>query len=74
MKWILKYLSPLRRRITAGISVKIIATLAELMIPFLLSHILENVIETNNVKKILFFGILMVICSVIACIGNITAN
>ena len=74
MKWILKYLSPLRRRITAGISVKIIATLAELMIPFLLSHILENVIETNNVKMILFFGILMVICSVIACIGNITAN
>ena len=74
MKWILKYLSPLHRRITAGISVKIIATLAELMIPFLLSHILENVIETNNVKMILFYGILMVICSVIACIGNITAN
>jgi ATP-binding cassette subfamily B protein len=51
-----------------------IATVAELMIPFLLSYILENVIETNSVKSILLFGVLMAICAIIACIGNITAN
>ncbi len=74
MKWILTYLKPLKARISTGIAVKTIATLAELIIPFLLSYILENVIVTNNVGKILFFGVLMAMCAVIACLGNIAAN
>jgi len=74
MRWIFKYLKPLASRITAGICVKIIGTLAELMIPFLLTHILENVIETNDMGKIIFYGILMALCALIACLGNIIAN
>ncbi len=74
MKWVLTYLKPLRARIVAGTFIKIIGTLAELMIPFLLSYILENVIHTNDAKSILFFGALMTVCAVIACLGNIIAN
>ena len=74
MKWVFSYLKPLTGRITAGITVKIIGTVAELIIPFLLSYILENVIETNDIKQILFFGGLMAICAIIACLGNIIAN
>ena len=74
MKWIFEYLKPLRLRITVGIIIKIIGTVAELIIPFLLSYILENVIETGKIKGILFFGILMAICAVIASLGNIIAN
>ena len=74
MRWVLTYLKPLSARLTAGITVKIIGTLAELLIPFLLSYILENVIEENNAGKIVFFGVLMGICAVIACLGNIIAN
>ncbi len=74
MKWVFTYLKPLRSRISAGITVKIIGTVAELIIPFLLSYILENVIQTNDVGKILFFGTLMAICAIIACLGNIIAN
>lgn len=74
MKWVLKYLSPLKGRIAVGTTVKVIGTLAELMIPFLLSYILENVIKTNNVKSILIYGSIMAMCAVIACLGNIIAN
>ena len=74
MKWVFTYIKPLRTRILKGISVKIVGTLAELFIPFLLSYILENVIETNNAVKILAFGGLMVVCAVVACLGNIIAN
>ena len=74
MKWILKYLKPLRLRLTAGISIKFIATSIELFIPFLLSYILENVIVTNDVGKILFYGSLMALCALITCLGNITSN
>jgi len=74
MKWIFSYLKPLRSRIAVGITVKMLGTVAELMIPFLLSYILENVIKTNSVKSIIFYGVIMGICAVIACIGNIIAN
>lgn len=74
MKWVLSYLKPLRSRIAVGTSVKVIGTVAELIIPFLLSHILENVIESNNVNNILLYGSLMALCALIACIGNIIAN
>ena len=70
MKWIFTYLKPLRSRITVGIIVKIIGTVAELLIPFLLSYILENVIDSNDVRKIAFFGVIMAVCALIACLGN----
>ena len=74
MRWVFKYLKPLRSRIAVGITIKTVGTLAELMIPFLLSYILDNVIETNDPKKIVIYGALMAIFAVIASIGNITAN
>ncbi|MBR2971803.1 MAG: ABC transporter ATP-binding protein [Clostridia bacterium] len=74
MKWVLEYLKPLGKRISAGITVKVIGTLAELMIPFLLSYILDNVIKSNNVGRIVIYGVIMAACALIACIGNIVAN
>ena len=74
MNWIWTCIKPLRQRIAKGITIKIIGTAAELMIPFLLSYILENVIVSNSVEKIMLYGMLMVLCAVIACLGNITAN
>ena len=57
-----------------GISIKTIGTLAELIIPFLLSYILENVIVTEDISKIVFYGALMMLCALGACVGNVTAN
>ena len=74
MKWVFTYLKSLRARIAVGISIKIIGSLSELLIPFLLSYVLENVIHTNNINSILFFGFLMAICAVMACLGHIIAN
>ena len=74
MKWIFTYLKPLRGRIVWGTTIKVIGTVAELMIPFLLSYILEHVIQKNNIASILFFGGLMAVCAVIAGLGNVIAN
>ena len=74
MKWVLSFLKPLRKRILWGTLIKIIGTVAELIIPFLLTHILKNVIGNNNISEIIFYGILMLICAVVACLGNIFAN
>ena len=50
MKWVFDYLKPLSKRITVGTIIKIIGTLSELFIPFLLSYILEHVIVKNEIK------------------------
>ena len=74
MSWIFTYLKPLRARMAAGTLIKIIGTLSELMIPFLLSYILENVINSNDVLSILLYGSIMTVCAIIASLGNIIAN
>ena len=74
MKWVFTFLKPLKQRIAVGTSIKVIGTVSELIIPFLLSYILENVIEKNNIKLILLYGVMMAICAVTACLGNIIAN
>ncbi len=74
MKRILLYLKPYRLRMVAGFCVKVIGTVTELFLPYILTHILENVIAEQNISKIVFYGSLMVFFSVIACLGNIIAN
>ena len=74
MRGVFSYLKPLRSRIFLGISVKIIGTVAELIIPFLLSYILENVIADNEIKSILLYGVIMAACALIASVCNIVAN
>lgn len=74
MKHVLKYLWPFRFRMLLGFLIKFIGTIAELFIPFIMTYILDNVIVTGNAKLIIGFGGLMLLCAVIASIGNITAN
>lgn len=57
-----------------GFSIKVSGTVAELFLPYILTHILDNVIGTLRVEKVVFFGVLMIICAALACVGNITAN
>ena len=74
MKWVFAYLKKLRSRLAVGVSIKFLATVSELIIPFLLSYILENVIDDNSITKIILYGALMALCAVAACVGNIVAN
>ncbi len=73
MKRLLKYLNGLYSKMTYGFIIKTIGTVVELMLPYILSHILKNVIG-RSITDILFWGGLMILCSVIACVFNIIAN
>lgn len=74
MKTVFKYLLPFKLKISAGLTVKIIGTVVELFLPYILSHILKNVVVEQSVTKILFWGALMIICALTACFCNIWAN
>ena len=74
MKLLFKYLSSMRGLIALMLTVKISASLVELMIPYILGHILDNVVPTHSVRAVVMWGITMVLCAVLACVGNIVAN
>ncbi len=74
MHMILRYLRPYYLRMLGGFLIKVTATLIELLLPYILSHILKNVVALESVPHILFWGGAMIVCSVLACLCNIIAN
>ena len=70
----LRDLKPFYGRISVGLSIKIAGTLVELMLPYILSHILKTVVETQSVPEIIKWGGLMILCAGLACVFNIIAN
>ena len=74
MKFISKYMKGLEWYIAINLFIKVTATVFELFIPYILGHILDNVVPTNSVISIVTWGVVMIICAVLACVGNIVAN
>lgn len=74
MKLIFRYLRPLARTMTFGLSIKVLATLCELALPYILSYILDDVVPDGQIAPIFLWGGAMVLCALGAFIGNVVAN
>ncbi|MBQ9716946.1 MAG: ABC transporter ATP-binding protein, partial [Clostridia bacterium] len=74
MKHILSYIRPFVGKMMIGFSIKFIGTIMDLFLPMLLSIILDDIVPTGDKRAIFLCGGLMVVCSVIAILGNIGAN
>lgn len=74
MKFLLNYMKGMGWYITFTLTIKVTATMLELFIPYVLGHILDNVVPTRSVRNIITWGIVMIICAILACVGNIIAN
>ncbi len=74
MKLLARYLRPFYGSMLIGLIIKIMGTLVELVIPYILSHIVDNVVPTGELKAILFWGAMMLGCALLAMIFNIVAN
>lgn len=77
MSKILPYLGNQKLRITLGLIIKIIGTLMDLAIPYVLTYIIDEVIPVTtkeNYPTILLYGLLMIVFSAIGVSFNILAN
>ncbi len=74
MKLMLKYLRPYYKRMSVGLLIKAVGTLVELLLPYILSYILKSVVDKQEVRLIVIWGIVMIGCAALACICNICAN
>ena len=68
------YLKPYSKRIALGTVIKIVGTITELFLPWILSYMIDEVAPEKNVASIFLWGAVMLACAVVALLGNITAN
>lgn len=74
MKQIFKYLKPYVFRMCIGLTIKFTGTIVELALPWILSYMIDEIIPLKQVRPILIWGGLMLLCSIIAIAFNIIAN
>lgn len=74
MKTLLTYLRPFARRMSLGFSIKVAGTMVELLLPYILTHILQTVVARERLHEILLWGGVMILCAAAALICNIIAN
>ena len=74
MRFILQYIKPLAGRVAFGMSIKFVGTLMDLLIPYILAHIIDRVTPLGEVRRVVLWGGLMLACSVAAWLFNVMAN
>ena len=74
MKTILKYLEPKLGSMAFQMSVKFLGTITELLLPWMLSKILDDYVPVRDIPMIWTWGGLMIVCAGLALAGNVAAN
>ncbi len=74
MKFLFSYIKPYRWRVVFVIFLKLVATFVELLIPYVLEHLLDDVAPTGNLKTILLWGVIMLVLTAGLWVTNVPAN
>ncbi len=68
------YLRPYYLRMFGGFVIKFLGTIMDLLIPWVLAYIIDNVVPTGKLSHVFLWGFAMLLFSVCALLGNIFAN
>ncbi len=74
MKLIFRYVRPYLKRMSLGLLIKFTGTIMDLFLPYILAHIIDNVVPLGDMGLVLRWGLLMLLCSFLAIAGNVIAN
>lgn len=74
MKFIFTYLKKYRRLVALVLSVKFMATVLELLIPYVLEFMIDTVVPSKSIRKVIFLGLVMVLLAVSVRFVNVFAN
>ena len=74
MRRVLSYVRPYLMRMSLGLFIKFTGTIMDLALPWILAHMIDEIVPLGDKGKIYLWGVLMLACSLVAWINNITAN
>lgn len=69
-----KYLRPYYARMAFGFVIKFIGTVMDLFLPWILAHMIDIVIPTGEKGRIYLWGVVMILCSLLAVTFSVIAN
>ncbi len=74
MRTVLGYAKPYIGRMSWGLAIKLTGTLMDLVLPWVLSYMIDTVVPSGKVTAVYLYGALMVFCAFIAVLFNVVAN
>lgn len=74
MRLIWKYLSTFKWYALSMVTIKFIGTCTELLIPYIMEHILDNVVQEGSITRVILWGVLMTAVALLTRYLNVTAN
>jgi len=74
MKLIWKYVKQYINLVALGMGIKLLGTLGELSLPYILEHIIDNIVPLGKTSLVIIWGLLMILMAVVTMVFNIKAN
>ena len=74
MKFVFKHLRPFSVHMCFGLFIKFLGTIADLLLPYILAHIIDNVTPAKNTKALIWWGVVMLVCAIATFVFNAIAN
>ena len=74
MKFIFSYVKKYRWMVAGVILLKIVATFLELLLPYILEHLIDKIAPTKSMPQIVFWGVMMIALAFAIRFLNVKAN
>ena len=74
MKLIFRYMKPYAKSILLVIVLKLTATVSELLLPYILERLIDEIVPRQQMGQVFFWGFLMVLCALAAYRINVHTN
>ena len=74
MKYVIRYVKPHIPTMIFGFTIKFTGTILDLMIPYILSYIIDEVTPRNDIGLVIRWGLMMAVCAALVLVCNVWAN
>ena len=74
MKFIFSYVKKHAKLAAFGITIKVMGAFLELLIPYVMEHLIDEVVPTRDMKHVVTWGFLMIVLAVLVRQLNVKAN
>ena len=74
MKFLWRYVKPFRHYILGVMLIKLMGTVTELLIPYVMEHLLDHVVPARQMGEVYQWGGVMLLLAILTLTFNVTAN
>ncbi len=74
MRFMLSYMKKYKGLVALCMILKLVGTMTELLIPYVLEYLIDEIAPTQEIGRVLFWGVIMLLLALITRILNVNAN